>query len=114
MTGDIAELRARYRELILSWAAASAAPAEANRLFRKIQQMQKELRESEAGREVIGGLLDDEVVAVRLIAATHTLQWSAELAKPVLTSIEELGGSYSLDAEFTLREFQAGTLNLDW
>src|SRR6516162_7666418 len=58
VAGDIAELRSRYRELILSWAAASAAPAEANRLFRKIQQMQKELRESEAGREVIGGLLD--------------------------------------------------------
>src|SRR4051794_5562617 len=55
---DAATLRVEYR---------------ANSVIRAHDSLYKKIRDSAAGREAIGGLLDDPVTAVRVLAATHSL-----------------------------------------
>ena len=47
-------------------------------------------------------MLDDPVTPVRLLAATHSLQWEPDRAQLVLQEIEQEGNPYAVDAKWTL------------
>jgi Domain of unknown function (DUF2019) len=75
----------------------------------------KRLRESDAGRRAISGLIYDPVTAVRLSAASHSLAWQPVAAQAVLEEIEnQPTGLYAVSAKWTLRSYRQGKLNLDW
>lgn len=113
-TDTDASLRFRYRTLILNWDEARDNPPEANQYFDAIQKLQKVMRESEDGRLAIIGLLNDPVIAVQLIAASHSLTFEPDRAIEVLTKLEQGGGLHAVAAKWTLRSYRDGTLDLDW
>lgn len=108
------DLRAQYRELAVDWDAARDDSGEANRIFKAHHALYKRLRETPAGRHAITALLEDPVTAVRLLAATHSLQWEPDRAQSVLHEIEQESNLYAVDAKWTLRSYRSGKLNLDW
>lgn len=112
MTNEL--LRDRYREAVLAWERAQGQPRQANRLFDQLQQLFKEMRQSEEGRAVITSLVNDAVPVVRLSAASHSLSWRPELAEPVLEELSQEPGLHSVSAAWTLRSHRAGTLDQDW
>ncbi|MEQ4209779.1 DUF2019 domain-containing protein [Actinopolymorpha sp. B17G11] len=91
-------------------------PRQWNRLVERLQVARKELAATESGQELINGLLDDPRVTVRLWAASHALHWNAHAARTVLEEIQAdpALGLNGLNAEMTLREFDARRLNPDW
>lgn len=109
-----ADLRAQYRALAVDWDAERDNSEEANRIFKDHHALYKRLRVTSAGRQAITDLLDDPVTPVRLLAATHSLQWEPERAQLVLQEIEQESSPYAIDAKWTLRSYRAGKLNLDW
>jgi len=114
-TDTVTALRAQCRALVIDWDAAKDTPGKANEIFNTHHALYKRLHVSPAGREAITGLLDDPATAVRLAAATHSLQWAPERAQRVLEEIEQLPASlYAVDAKWILRSYHAGTLDLDW
>jgi hypothetical protein len=108
------KLRGQYRELAVTWDEARDDPQEANRIFDLLQVLSKELRASAEGRQAVSGLLDDPVTAVRLAAATHSLQWDPERAQVALEDIERGGNLHAVTAKWTLRSYRSGKLNLNW
>jgi hypothetical protein len=72
------------------------------------------LRQTEEGRAVVSGFMDDPVPTVALWAATQALFWDESKARARLASFVEGKGVYAFEAEVTLREFDAGRLNTDW
>jgi hypothetical protein len=114
-SGTAISLRNRYRAMVVAWDAAHDNSDDANRIFKDHHAFYKAIRNSSAGREAITGLLDDPVTAVRLLAATHSLQWEPQRAQNVLKEIEEQEGNlYAVDAKWTLRSYRNDKLNLDW
>jgi hypothetical protein len=114
MTLDEAEVRDRYRILVLEWAGARHEPKKANRLFRNHHQLYKEIRDLEIGHRVIESLLDDPEPPVRLLAATHALAFAPTRAEEVLRDLEHASEDYAMDAKYTLINYRNGRLNLDW
>lgn len=108
------DLRAQYRDLAVDWDAARDNSDEANRIFKAHHALYKRLRDTPTGRRAIASLLDDPVTPVRLLAATHSLQWEPDRAQLVLREIEQEGNPYAVDAKWTLRSYRSGKLNLDW
>jgi Domain of unknown function (DUF2019) len=113
-TGTVTAMRTQYRTMAIDWDAARDDAQKANRLFKAHHALYKEIRDSPAGRQAISGLLDDPVTVVRLLAATHSLQWQPQRAQVVLEEIERESNLYAVDAKWTLRSFHNGKLNLDW
>ena len=111
---EISRIRERYRSLAVEWAEARDEPKVANKLFRQHHNFYKEVRTTPAGQQAIVGLLGDVLDPVRLLAATHSLTWQPEAACEVLADLEAAGNLYSIDAEFTLKAFRGGRLDLDW
>lgn len=113
---SIDQLVGAYRATALAWDSLQSDPKKANRVFRDLHDIYKRLRTSEAGRGGITALMDDPSVAVRLMAAAHSLAWMPEKAKAVLRTIEDdpAAGLHSISAKYTLREFRAGRLSHDW
>ncbi|AWB95813.1 hypothetical protein DCE93_09180 [Agromyces badenianii] len=114
MAQDVEELVAQYRDLLVQRSMESARPSVANKLFDRNHAIHKILRESDEGRRAISGLMDDDVDAVRLTAAVHTLQWDPVAAEHVLEDIEAGPGIVGFNAKWALRRYRAGKLNLDW
>jgi Domain of unknown function (DUF2019) len=112
--GADAALLAQYRELAVEWDASRDNSDEANRIFKIHHALYKRLRETPSGKQAIVDLLDDPVTAVRLLAATHSLQWAPDRSQMVLQEIEQEDNPYALDAKWTLRSYRNGKLNLDW
>jgi hypothetical protein len=113
---SIEELVATYRATALSWDSLQSDPTKANRVFRDLHSIYKNLRSSEAGRSGLTALMDDPSVAVRLMAVAHSLAWMPEKAEGVLRAIEDdrNAGLHSVSAKYTLREFRAGRLSHNW
>jgi hypothetical protein len=105
---------AQYRELAVEWDASRDTSDEANRIFQIHHALYERLRETASGRQAIADLLDDPVTAVRLLAATHSLQWAPDRAEMALQEIQQEDNPYALDAKWTLRSYRNGKLNLDW
>jgi hypothetical protein len=51
---------------------------------------------------------------VRLVAVTHGLSWNESAALAVLGDLQTQGNPSGLDAKYTLKNYLAGRLNLDW
>jgi hypothetical protein len=108
-----------YRETIVAWSDALTAgnPREANRLFDRQHALAKQLRQTSDGRNVINGLLTDKSPWVRSVAAAHALLWVAERAESILEEFSQDADAppeVNISAEYTLIEWRAGRLNLDW
>lgn len=104
----------RYRELAVQWSRLRDDPKKANRVFKRHHAYYKEIRGVPEGQRALRVLLNDPEAAVRLLAATHLLPLAANEAEPVLTELERGGDIYALDAKYTLMNFRAGRLDLDW
>lgn len=87
-----------------------------NRLVTRLQEARKEITATEEGRLFISSLLDEPRPTVRGWAAGHALHWGDARARDVLEamSVEPRLGLHRLNAEMTLREFDAGRLDPDW
>ena len=87
----------------------------ANPLFVQLCGIYKRLRDTQAGRDAIAALLDDDNVGVRINAAVHSLAWTPGKATMVLEQIERDGpGLYRTNARYTLKSFREAKLNLNW
>ena len=117
MNGDeLAELIEEYAVACVLWREQQSDSRRANKTFRRIQEIQKSLRENEEGRLAIEALTADERIEVRTSAAVHTLAWAPEVGEPVLRSIAAATPrvTETRAAELVLREYWKGTLDLDW
>jgi hypothetical protein len=117
MTQSTEDLITEYRSTAIAWDVMQNVAEKANRLFKRLHVIFKELRLEEAGREGITAVMDDATVSVgtRLVAASHSLGWAPERAIAVLERIEKDGpGLYRTTARYTLKSFREGTLNQDW
>jgi hypothetical protein len=83
-------------------------------LVDKMQAFHLELRETSEGRDGITSLIGDECVTVRQWSATNALAWAPREARAELSRAVEEGGPGALEAQVTLREFDAGRLNTAW
>jgi hypothetical protein len=115
MSDDLAELASAYRSTAVAWDVMRNDSAKANPLFVQLHTIYKRLRDTQAGRDAIAALMDDENVGVRISAAAHSLAWAPEKATTMLEQIERDGpGLYRTTAKYTLKSFREGKLNLDW
>ena len=114
MKSEATDLLDQYRQLALAWDAAKARPKEANRIFDQHHKVYKQLRETERGRTGIASLLCDSEVVVRLLAATHSLEWAKERAERAREGLSAGSEQCSFDAKWTLRAFRDGKLDLGW
>lgn len=91
-------------------------PREWNRLVDRLQAARRDLAKTEDGQAVIAALLTDPRVTVRLWAASHALHWDEPRARDVLAAIasDSHAGLDRLNAEMTLKEFDAGRSSPDW
>ena len=114
MKANVKELVDAYRSTAVAWDALQGDAAKANPLFDRLQQIYKQLRTDNAGRDGISALMDDPNVGVRVMAATHALPWAPAKASKVLESIQSEPGLHAVSAKSTLKSFREGRLNLDW
>src|ERR1700677_1654368 len=88
-------------------------PKQWNRLVDQVQALHLQLRVSTAGREGISSFVTDENVTVRAWSAGFALFWDPAPARKQLELLAADQGSISgFEAEITLREFDAGRLNM--
>lgn len=113
-----AELLARFEETLLALHEArieeggTAKPW--NRLMNRAQTIQLVLRESPEGRAGITALVASDVSTVRLHAACYALVWDEPVARAELERQRDDPGLASIDAKWTLREFDRGHLDNTW
>lgn len=75
----------------------------------------KALSATDEGRARISGMLTDDDVGVRMCAATYGLRWAEVAARRVLEEIRDSEESlHAVTAKYTLREWEAGRLSLDY
>ncbi|WP_139244610.1 hypothetical protein [Arthrobacter woluwensis] len=103
-----------YREMAIAWSHLSSEPRKANIAFRKHHVFAKAIRATAEGQQAILDLLNDSSEVVRLLAATDALKFSPDEAIRVLEELEQGSTLYAVDAEYTIRGFRDGTLDLDW
>ncbi len=90
-------------------------PSGANHMFDQVHATAKTLSATEDGQAAISSLLTDDDVAVRLCAATYSLRWNEGPARTVLEDIRDNDQSlHSMTARYTLKEWDAGRLSLDY
>jgi hypothetical protein len=86
-----------------------------NRLVNRLQTVQLQLRSSPEGRSGISSFLDDDNITVREWSAGFALAWDPI---PARAEFERLAADESslagFEAKITLREFDAGRLNMTW
>lgn len=83
-------------------------------MFDHVHELYRELRTSTDGRAALAGLMRHRVEGVRLLAATHSLAYYPEEALSTLEELQDGPGLYAVSAEYTIRSFRSGTLNLDF
>lgn len=111
---DVEALAVEFVALRIARDEAFNTPTRANRFFDKAHAIAKRLRQTEAGRQALSELLAHENRGVRLAAAAECTPFAPERATRVLRELIEPRGQHSFDAEMTLRELEAGRLNMDW
>jgi hypothetical protein len=89
-------------------------PEDWNALVNELQRLQLDLRQTEKGRNGISELMDSEDAIVRTWCATYALFWDESRARGVLQGEVDAKGMAGFESEVTLREFDAGRLNMTW
>lgn len=99
-----------------SQAGVAESPRRWNRLANELQRQHLILRESPVGQHAISALMDDPRPVVRVWASGHALLWDDAKARSVLEALRDDpdAGLVSIDAKYTLREFEKGRLNSSW
>jgi hypothetical protein len=115
---SIAELVSIYAKAAVAHGTASEAadPREANRQFRIVISVYREVRRRgpEAQRSLLE-LLDHSDQSVRCWAATHALEFAPESGEPILRELAR--GKYGpnrMNAFWALKEWRRGTLRFPW
>ena len=90
-----------------------SSPRKWNRLVKANHKSYLVLRETEEGRSAIEALMSHDSPTVRSWAAAHALLWN-ETARPVLEALASEGGLVSVNANYTLIEYDRGRLSHDW
>ena len=115
MSSDaVSLLLMKYEQNARDWDQAVSDVRKANALFDRTHGLYKRLRANREGRLGIAALLTDPNPGVRVMAATHSLDWHEAEAVAVLEALERAGGLYAVTAKYTLRGHRSGSLNLDW
>ena len=103
-----------YRDAIIGAARfAMTDPQKNNICSERARVCGKRLGETEEGRAGIIALMSDDELYVRLWAATDSLRWVPNHARTVLEAIRESDGLAAVEAKWTLREYDEGTLSSD-
>ena len=99
-----------------SAAGVAESPRRWNQLVNELQRQQLFLRETASGRRAISRLMDDPRPVVREWAAVHALFWEETRARSVLEALRDDPevGVHSINAKYTLIEFDGGRLNPLW
>jgi hypothetical protein len=108
---DVADLLAQFQK-----AAANAAdpdPRENNKWADRVRACYQVLRTSEEGKAGLIALLSDPNPHVRVWAGGYCLQWVPELARSVLEDVRDVDEAGAFEAEWTLIEFDRGTLSFE-
>jgi len=111
---SVADLVEAYRETAEGWNRLRADVGAADRKFVENHRIYQQLRESDAGRDAIAGLLTHDSIRVRGLAARHCIDSHTDEATSVLETIVAGDGLPAITARNTLRAYAGGTLNLDW
>ncbi|MCY3020706.1 MAG: hypothetical protein NTW87_16945 [Planctomycetota bacterium] len=112
MTESIKELAERYRSAAIG--AANPDPKKANECYATVHACYKMLCASEGGRDAILSLMNDDEPGVRCAAASHSLQWRADVAQQVLEALRDSKGPFSFTSEMVLEEYRKGRLKFDY
>jgi hypothetical protein len=99
-----------------SRAGVAESPRRWNRLVDELQRQQLILRGTSLGQQAISALMDDPRPVVRVWAAGYALFWDEAKARSVLEALRDdtSAGVLSVDAKYTLTEFEKGRLNPSW
>jgi hypothetical protein len=112
---EINESIRRYREAAQGTArlmdAANMDPKKVNKCADEVRAQYIILRRTEEGRTAIISLISHEDPSVRLLAASHSLEWEPAAAKEVLEELRDSNGPVSFEAEMTLKEFEKRRLS---
>lgn len=111
---DVGGLAADYAALRIARDVAFNTPKKANQFFDQAHAIAVRLRASEEGRSALLALLNHEDRGVRLGAAAECAPFAPETSRAILRELINPRGRHSLDAEMTLKELDAGRLNMDW
>jgi hypothetical protein len=110
----VVDLAAEYVTLRVARDAALDTPRKANRLFDRAHAIAVRMRTTEQGRAALVSLLLHENRGVRLGAAAECTPFAPDQSRVILRELIDPRGRHSLDAEMTLKELDAGKLNMDW
>ncbi len=113
MTGGVDEQLAAYAASAQRWHELRADARAANPAFDENARLARQLRSSQAGRAGIAALIEHESSGVRVLAAAPSLGAVPDAALAVLEALAAGDGLHAIAAEHALREFRAGTLQLD-
>jgi hypothetical protein len=107
----LSDLVARYRE----GAAGTSHPDPeiANSWQKKMHACYKELRQTQDGRSAIRDLVSHPDSHVRIWAASHSLSWAPDIARPALEALRKAGGILGFEAEIILEQFDKRKLSFD-
>jgi hypothetical protein len=99
-----------------SQAGVAESPRRWNRLANELQRQRLILRGSPLGQQAISALMDDPRPVVRAWASGHALLWDEDKARSVLEALRDDPdvGVVSIDAKYTLSEFDKGRLDPSW
>ena len=86
-------------------------PKAANKWADKVFKLRDLLRETEEGRNGITSMIWDPDRHVQLWAASQSLEWTPEKARPALEHLKNSHGPCSFSAEMTLIEYDKGNLH---
>lgn len=87
---------------------------EGNKQHDLIISAYKDLRKSTEGIEFIRQLMNHHNLSVKLWSAAHSLPYHEKQAKRVLKDIQKLGEQGSIEAEYTIKEWDEGNLTFDY
>jgi len=91
-------------------------PREANKAHDEVHACYKVLKNTEAGRQGIIGMMSDENPHIRLVAAARSLPWCTEQARNVLEALctADVPWQVTFSAEMVLKEYDKGRLTFDY
>jgi len=111
---QLAELEAALLEMDQVSVERGGSPQAWNRLTDRAQSLQLVLRETPEGRAGITALVGHGSATVRLAAAAYALFWDEPVARAELERQMNGPGLGSINAKYTLLEFDRGTLSMSW
>jgi hypothetical protein len=110
----IADLEAILLEMDSARVERGGSPQAWNRLMDRAQSLHLVLRQTPEGRSGITALVAHENATVRGAAAAYALFWDEPVARAELERQMKDPGMRSVEAKYTLREFDRGTLSPTW